>query len=601
MDEKTDCGSKPLGRGKKSGEPSASHGEPADATVVCEPPKSDPQAKPGSATPGYGKTLETLLHTTTSSDKTSHSPNRGWQATVLSDGQGAGDASSPRAPDRRSKKVDPSAMPNKLYAVSSDNATLVSGAQSQWSGPKRDNAGKASWQLDSDTDCTSSNFLAKVDQSLAGKYKGRHVINGTYLVVRTLGTGGMGIVYLAKDLVLEALEDSDPFVAIKVLNDQCRGLPGAMYALRQEAKKAQSLSHVNIVRVHDFALDRESAFIKMEYLDGKELKDYLRNSEKMPQKRALSIIECVASGLAYAHEMGLAHSDIKPANIFLATDGAVKILDFGIAKAFKDAAKEKPTLADDLTKGALTPNYASTEMLAAEPVVASDDVYALAVVAYEMLAGHHPFIGANGTAMPADEARDSGAKVGPIAGVPKRQMRAIRKGLAFTREHRYKDAGLFLEDFKPHNLRKPILALAAAVAITSVVLFAAEQSLERVVPSVTRLKPELAAVAEAVVEADGFLDSGDIDLAHRLYAQAWELSNDLTEQDIPEREKAQAILRHRMDKIAAYLIDLSRQPNIDEYRLRELSAALAFLLADDISSSHKKINRALLNIQKKLE
>jgi len=261
---------------------------------------------------------------------------------------------------------------------------------------------------------TSHSIFANLDKKIAEQYKGKKLWNKRFVNVRTLGTGGMGNVYLAKDLLREEMEDSAPYVAIKELNEQCRSLPGALQSLQREAKKAQALSHPNIVTVHDFDRDGETAYITMEYMNGKELKDVIREAGRLSHKKAMHITDQVARGLAYAHQKGFAHSDIKPANIFITENGDVKILDFGIAKAFKDAVKEERTMADELTEGALTPNYASVEMLEGEPPVAADDVYALACMAYEMLTGHHPFVGENGKPVPANIARESGAKVEPI-------------------------------------------------------------------------------------------------------------------------------------------------------------------------------------------
>lgn len=448
---------------------------------------------------------------------------------------------------------------------------------------------------------TSDSVFARLDRKIAEHYRDKQLLKQRFVLLDTLGSGGMGNVYLAKDLLREEMEDSAPFVAIKVLNEQCRNLPGALQSLQREAKKAQALSHPNIVTVYDFDRDGETAFITMEYIEGKELKDHLRNGKRLQHKQAMQVIERVARGLAYAHQQGFAHSDIKPANIFLANDGTVKILDFGIAKAFKDAVKEKRSLADELTEGALTPSYASAEMLIGKTPVAADDVYALAVMAYEMLAGRHPFLDGQGKPIPANIAQQQQLKVEPIAHIPKRHMRALRKGLAFARDARFKDAGLFIDAIKPRNLKKDFAMLSSAALVTGLLIFAVNQGLEQVVPSVTSLKPELAEVGQAIIEADQFMQTGEVDMAHRLYSQAWELANDLTAEDVSEREKSHAILRDRMGNVAAFLIAATKAPEIDEYRLRELAVALEFLLKDEITDNEKRIKKALQDINKKLE
>lgn len=446
----------------------------------------------------------------------------------------------------------------------------------------------------------SDSVFAHLDRRVAEQYKGKTVLKERFVLVKTVGSGGMGNVYLAKDLLREEMEDSDSHIAIKVLNEECRRLPGALQSLQREAKKAQTLSHPNIVTVYDFDRDGETAFITMEYIEGESLKEHLRQNTRMPIDKALYVIERVARGLAYAHQQGFVHADIKPANIFLSKSGAVKILDFGIAKAFTEANQEKRSLADDLTDGALTPGYASLEMLQGNTPLPVDDVYSLACMFYEMVRGRHPFIGKDGLPMPADVAMAKAAKLEAISGIPRRQMRALRQGLEFERAKRFKDAGEFLDAIKKRNLKKDLSLLALAAGITGTVIFLTNAALDQVVPSVTSLKPELALVRDAIVEGDEFLLSRDVDLAHRLYSQAWELANDLTTNDGAEREKAHAILEDRMNKVSNLLIERSTDKSMDEYQLRELLVALEFLSKDEIAGNEKRINTTLKNIKKRL-
>lgn len=429
---------------------------------------------------------------------------------------------------------------------------------------------------------------------------GKVILKDRFVLLELLGAGGMGNVYLAKDLLREELEDSDPHVAIKVLNDECRQMPGALQSLQREAKKAQALSHPNIVTVYDFDRDGDTAFITMEYISGQELKQCLQASERLPHERAMHIVERVARGLAYAHQQGFAHSDIKPANVFLGRNDSVKILDFGIAKAFTEASKEKRSAADDLTEGALTPAYASLEMLGGASAIASDDVYSLACMAYEMISGRHPFIGVDDRPMPADIAKAAGAKVIPIAGIPRRHMRALYKGLEFERKDRFADAGEFIDAIKPRNWRRELSLLAVAVVLAGGGFYALDLGLQRVVPSVDSLQPAMGEVAALIKEADEFLALQDASTANRLYAQAWDEANYLTAADITEREKVQAILQDRMNNLSAQLISKSESSDIDEYQLRELFVALEFLLRGEQTNNEKNIKRALASIEKRI-
>lgn len=443
--------------------------------------------------------------------------------------------------------------------------------------------------------------LAKAKQDIARKYPGKRILKDRFVLLETLGSGGMGNVYLAKDLLREEMEDSEPHVAIKVLNDECRNLPGALQSLQREAKKAQTLSHPNIVTVYDFDRDDQTAFISMEYIDGDSLKDYIRKNAKVSFEDCLYIIERVARGLAYAHVEGFAHADIKPANIFISKTGVVKVLDFGIAKAFKDVQKFTQSAADTLTEGALTPAYASLEMLEGEMALPVDDVYSLAVMAYEIIRGRHPFIGEDGMPVPANIARQKGLKAEKIPGIPRRHMRALYKGLEFERENRFQNAGQFIDAIKPRNFKKDMFLLGSAAVLTTVVYFGVNKGLEQVVPSVSSLKPELVEVADSIIEGDELLELGDVGQAHRLFSHAWELASDLTTDDVDEREKTFLILSDRMDSVSKELIDRSKQKDIDEYALQELRFALESMQKGELTTNQKRIEKALKQIQKKLD
>jgi serine/threonine protein kinase len=420
------------------------------------------------------------------------------------------------------------------------------------------------------------------------------------LIEPPLGSGGMGDVFLARDLVREEMQDSSPLIALKLLNETCRTLPGALQALQREAKKAQTLSHPNIVTVFDFDRDGEDAFITMEYLKGEPLKDYLRKQQKLPLKEGLSILDKIARGLAYAHQEGFVHADIKPANIYLTDTNLVKILDLGIAHAFTEAKKDAPSAADELTKNALTPAYASVQMLQGEDSLPADDIYALGCVAYEIFAGRHPFLDEKARAIQADEAQRRGMQVEIIPQLPKRYMRAIKKALSFDREARFKDAGAFIDAIKPRNLKKDLALLSAAVITTGIVIFGANLALKSIVPPVESLPSELTATATAIIEGDSLLAAGDIDMAHRLYAESWEATNQIPNLDPIILDRAQMILRDRMTQIAKQLIKQSKQKDLDEFHLRELANALEFMRKDEIANNLDDIDSAIRKINKRL-
>src|SRR5690606_28130151 len=129
----------------------------------------------------------------------------------------------------------------------------------------------------------------------------------------------------------------DPYVAVKVLNDEFRRHPDSLISLQRESRRSQQLAHDNIVRVFDFDKDRTVAFMTMEYVDGSDLTQLIRERayDGMPLAQARPLIEGMAKALTRAHAAGVVHSDFKPANIMVTRDGTPKVFDFGIARAGK--------------------------------------------------------------------------------------------------------------------------------------------------------------------------------------------------------------------------------------------------------------------------
>ncbi|MDH3389329.1 MAG: serine/threonine protein kinase, partial [Gammaproteobacteria bacterium] len=245
-----------------------------------------------------------------------------------------------------------------------------------------------------------------------------------FVLLEKLGQGGMGIVFKAKDLLKVEAQDRDPYVAIKVLTDAFKKYSGSFIALQREASKAQRLAHPNIATVYDFDRDGNTVFMTMEFLQGKPLNQLIKEIAKKPLKldHALHIIEELCSGLAYAHEKMLIHSDFKPGNCFLLNDGHVKLLDFGIARASTQTDEEREaTMFDPAKLSAVTPAYATPEMFAGMNPDPRDDIYGLACVAYQLLAGgKHPY---NKVASP--KIKELGIKPKPIKGLNRRQQKTL--------------------------------------------------------------------------------------------------------------------------------------------------------------------------------
>ncbi|MGU7782833.1 protein kinase domain-containing protein [Burkholderia sp. PU8-34] len=284
-------------------------------------------------------------------------------------------------------------------------------------------------------------------------------LNGRFVLEECLGVGGMGTVYKALDLRKLEASDRKPHIAIKVLNVQFRGQPTSLIALQREARKAQTLAHRNIVTVYDFDRDGPLVYLTMEYLSGKPLSKVLRapGFAGMPLDAALPIVAGMGQALAYAHERGFVHCDFKPANVFLTDRGEVKVIDFGIARAFQRRDEDPDvTVFDPASLGGITPAYASPEMFEHREPDPRDDVYALACVTYELLTGHHPF-----NRLSATQARHDHLRPERLPGLDRTQWRTLSAALSFDRATRTPSVQLFLEGMGV--FRRPVRASGARV------------------------------------------------------------------------------------------------------------------------------------------
>ncbi|MDH4173654.1 MAG: serine/threonine protein kinase [Betaproteobacteria bacterium] len=206
---------------------------------------------------------------------------------------------------------------------------------------------------------------------------------GRFEVLAEIGRGAMGIVYKAKDPMLERV------VAIKTINMGMDRDGAEMYEKRfyQEARAAGGLNHPNIVTVYDIGKTDTECYMAMEYIEGAELRTLLLPGKPLPVARALSIAAQVAEGLAYAHERGVVHRDIKPANIMVPESGAVKITDFGIARMRSSNVQTQT----GMMMG--SPKYMSPEQVIGKRADHRTDIFSLGVILYEMLTGAAPFTG----------------------------------------------------------------------------------------------------------------------------------------------------------------------------------------------------------------
>ncbi|HEX7978026.1 MAG TPA: protein kinase [Gemmatimonadaceae bacterium] len=213
------------------------------------------------------------------------------------------------------------------------------------------------------------------------------VIADRYHVIRKLGEGGMGRVYLAEQVKMGRMS------AVKVMNRRLAQDPDAISRFNREAANASRISHQNVAQVYDFGETSEGLiYLAMEFVEGEPLTDILHRDGALPPERAAEIVRQTAEALAVAHDMGIVHRDLKPDNIMIAKtrDGCdlVKVVDFGIAKAMNVEAQK-------VTRTGLivgTPEYMSPEQIAGDPLDGRSDIYSLALVAFNIFTGRLPFL-----------------------------------------------------------------------------------------------------------------------------------------------------------------------------------------------------------------
>ena len=258
---------------------------------------------------------------------------------------------------------------------------------------------------------------------------------GKYVITEILGRGGYSNVYRGIHGSLNMP------VAIKMLNHDMAMDPEFSEKFRNEAKIIAGLNHDNIIKVYDIEELYRTIFIIMEYLEGVPLDYTLEKMERLPPRRALDILLQICAGLAYAHEHGIVHQDIKPGNIFLQPDDRAKIVDFGLAV--------RPGTVDDLSwPGSVF--YAPPEQIEGEPVDERTDIYALGITAYEMITGQKPFAAEDPVkVMSLHVDRDVPDPRMLIPELPEELCGFIRRATRRDPAERYANVSQILSDLKP--------------------------------------------------------------------------------------------------------------------------------------------------------
>ena len=264
---------------------------------------------------------------------------------------------------------------------------------------------------------------------------------GQYRILKMIGRGGMGEVYLAQDSKLRRR------VALKLLPAHVTRDEQCLKRFQQEAYAASALSHPNIITVYDIGKQDDLHFIATEYIEGETLRQIMMNRGKMTTRQALEIAIQVAAALSAAHATGIIHRDIKPENIMMRSDGYVKVLDFGLAKLADPQTGASALQMIDTEPGILmgTLSYMSPEQARGRSVDARTDIFSLGIVLYEMVAGCAPFAGESGAdVLVAILEREPP----PLADVLPELQRIISKTLRRDRDERYQTMQSLLADLK---------------------------------------------------------------------------------------------------------------------------------------------------------
>lgn len=271
------------------------------------------------------------------------------------------------------------------------------------------------------------------------------ILSNRYEIIEKIGSGGMAIVYKAKDLLLNRI------VTIKVLREQFTADEEFVRRFRREAQSAASLSHTNIVSIYDVGKDEETEYIVMEYVEGQNLKDIIRNYAPLSTEQTVELGIQIAEAIHHAHEHQIIHRDIKPHNILVTEDGRIKVTDFGIARAVTAATV---THTGDIVGSV---HYLSPEQARGVQTNEQSDVYSLGIILFELLTGRVPYDGETPIAIALKHLQEQAvppSKFNPRVSLALENvvMRAIAKGS----EQRYPSAKELLVDLRKVQSGLPV-------------------------------------------------------------------------------------------------------------------------------------------------
>ncbi|MCL1918172.1 MAG: Stk1 family PASTA domain-containing Ser/Thr kinase [Peptococcaceae bacterium] len=259
------------------------------------------------------------------------------------------------------------------------------------------------------------------------------LLGDRYKIEGKLGSGGMALVYKAKDTLLERS------VAIKVLREQFVSDEAFVKRFRREAQSAASLSHSNIVSIYDVGRDGDIDYIVMEYIQGKTLKDIVRENGPLQLMDAINIVYQVGEALRHAHANDIVHRDIKPQNIMVTPDGRAKVTDFGIARAATSATL---THTGDIIGSV---HYLSPEQARGAIVTEQSDIYSLGIIIYELITGQLPYDGDTPISIALKHLQETPQLPGQL-GQGNELDGVIARAMAKSTDDRYRNAKELLDD-----------------------------------------------------------------------------------------------------------------------------------------------------------
>jgi serine/threonine protein kinase/class 3 adenylate cyclase len=234
---------------------------------------------------------------------------------------------------------------------------------------------------------------AEAYREVRERQAGPSSIPSRYEVLSQVGTGGMGVVYKARDL------ETDEIVALKILKPEIATDPAVQDNFKRELCLARKITHKNVCRIHDFSRSNGTAYASMEFIEGESLLSRLNRVGALPVDQAFEIALQICAGLREAHAQGIVHRDLKPANIMLDRKGSVKIMDFGVARLIEGNGPMTGTIVG-------TPAYMAPEQAEVKPIGPYTDIYALGLVLYEMITGSQAFQGDTPVAVALKQIRE---------------------------------------------------------------------------------------------------------------------------------------------------------------------------------------------------